>query len=163
MMDETRYTIYVSDECVQIEGKLTIREAFDMLSYFDQQGFTTIEENFDQSTLTFRKRDIEKEERQRIIEESISDNKFYKNLYEKSEKEIEELKIEIRQFDYLIKKNIEDTIEKSNEINRLKNENSKLKSRKKLEDAILSGELHVYEYEGNDENGRSTTGNENIC
>ena len=164
MRDETRYTIYVQDDKVEIEGVLTIREGFDMLSYFDQQGFTTIEHNYESTTLTFRKRDFEKEERQRIIEESISDNNFYKGLYEKEQEQVKRQEIRIQQLDSLIKQIMEDGNQKAKELALLKNENAKFKAKQKLEEAIKSGVLHVeVEYGGDEENGGSTPGAENSC
>jgi hypothetical protein len=41
-MKGERYTIEVSDDEVLIHGYLSIREAFDFLSFFDQQGYDTL-------------------------------------------------------------------------------------------------------------------------
>jgi hypothetical protein len=41
-MINERYSIEVSDDMVIIHGNLTIRESFDFLAFFDQQGYKTL-------------------------------------------------------------------------------------------------------------------------
>ncbi|MDD3471772.1 MAG: hypothetical protein PHS86_03225 [Syntrophaceae bacterium] len=140
--DSARYIVHVFDERIEIEGVLTIREAFDMLNYFDQQGFNTIESNYDQNTLTMRKRDFEKEERTRIIEESISDNKFYQNLYNKEKDQFEKHRIRITQLENLLKTIMSESKIKETESTDLRNELAKFKALLKLEQAYKRGEIN---------------------
>jgi len=140
---EEKYTIRVCDERVEIEGDLTIRDAFDFLSFFDQQGFNTLVRNCDGETITLSKRDLEKEERTRIIEESISDNKYYESLYHQSEVKVKNHEIKIFQLDSLLKALMKDGQRRDEIINELNNEVSKYKSLLKLEEAVAEGKINV--------------------
>jgi len=51
---EKKYTIEVSEDCVEITGTLTVREAFDFLSFFEKEGFTTLEDWGERTTLYLR-------------------------------------------------------------------------------------------------------------
>jgi hypothetical protein len=46
-----RYSITVSDYEIEIHGEITIREAFDLIHYFDQQGYTHLTIGHENSTM----------------------------------------------------------------------------------------------------------------
>jgi hypothetical protein len=55
-----RYSIEVSDDCVLIYGDLSIRETFDFLSFFDQQGFKSVVSGHENSTLCMMTKEYSK-------------------------------------------------------------------------------------------------------
>jgi hypothetical protein len=117
MSDENRYTIEVRDDAVEIRGTLTIREAFDFLAFFEREGFTTIEDWGDRTTLYFRKRDLKKEWVDSIDQETRQDLAFTHKQLEEEKVKSEELRIKIRELEGLIKSIMTD---QSNECNRLR-------------------------------------------
>lgn len=100
--DDERYTIRVSEEKVEIEGTLTIREAFDFLNFFDREGFNTIEDG-DHTCLCFRKRDIDEERRQFIIKNNLESEKTYQLLYDQETEKNKKLSKKIDELDFLIR------------------------------------------------------------
>lgn len=66
-MKDDRYSIEVSDTLVLIHGYLSIREAFDFLSFFEQQGFNCVMPGDENSCLRLFKK---KDEAQEKAEES---------------------------------------------------------------------------------------------
>lgn len=74
-MKSERYSIEVEDDCVVIHGYLTMREAFDFLSFFDQQGFTCIKPGYENSTLFLMKENYTEEKKD-------DEEKDQKNLHE---------------------------------------------------------------------------------
>jgi Xaa-Pro aminopeptidase len=100
---EKKYTIEVSEDCVEITGTLTVREAFDFLSFFEKEGFTTLEDWGERTTLYLRKRDLERERKDEIIRNSVEDLEDYKNRYIKETHENEDLKEKIRNLEMTIK------------------------------------------------------------
>lgn len=125
-----KYKIEVSDECVEITGTLTIREAFDFLNFFEREGYTTLEDWGEKTTLYLRKRDLDKELTDRVNEETLSDLNVTKIRLEESDKSNKDFKQRINDLEYLIKKITLDDKEKSD---KLKDANHKLQQFKALE------------------------------
>lgn len=65
-MRNERYTIEVSEGCVEIQGKLTIREAFDFLSFFEREGFDQVCPGQENSALFLMKPGSEKEQEEKV-------------------------------------------------------------------------------------------------
>lgn len=119
-----RYSIEVSDYCVEVYGEITIREAFDLIHYFDQQGYTHLTIGHENSTM-------------RIIKHQIQDPKEPPNLYEvllkDQEKTNQQLRSVLKQKEQFIKMLL--TID-SESVRKLELENRRLcseLSRKKFE------------------------------
>ena len=164
--EEPKYSIRVYDERVEIEGRLIIREAFDFLNFFDQQGFTTLESNYDNDTLTLSKRDEQKEERIRLIEESIEDNKHYQRLYNQAQDQIKKHEIRISQLDGLIRQIMMADKSKDETIFDLKNDLAKYRALLRLEQAYKEGKINEpteYVDAGSDGEIQPTTGTEDSC
>jgi chromosome segregation ATPase len=111
-----KYKIEVSDECVEIMGTLTIREAFDFLNFYEREGYTTLEDWGERTTLYLRKRDLEKEYTSRVNEETLSDLNFVKTRLTDYEQENKDLKQRINDLEYLIKKITLDDKEKTDKL-----------------------------------------------
>lgn len=100
-----RYTVIVGDEMIEVEGQLTITEAFDFLSFFDRQGYNRLIA-CDGNCLTLYKMDFEKEKE---IEQSdrekdlISTLNHKQRIIEQSELELNEQKDKTKQLESLIK------------------------------------------------------------
>lgn len=127
-----RYTIEVTDECVEITGTLTIREAFDYLSFFDQQGYTTLEDWGEKTTLYLRKRDLERERKDEIIKNSVEDLEDFKNRFHDEADKNEVLKNKIKELELLIKELMTEESLKRNKIRAQKELLCKLESQVKL-------------------------------
>lgn len=54
-MIQDKYSIHVNEEEVLIFGELTIREAFDFLSFYEREGYTQVTLGQDNSTLRILK------------------------------------------------------------------------------------------------------------
>ena len=81
-MDDERYSLEVGNDYVLIYGELSIREAFDFLSFFDQQGFKYFTCGHENSTLLLKK------ETEAELKKEISENKsqmYFNILTEKNE------------------------------------------------------------------------------
>lgn len=79
---EPRYSIEVSKDRVEVSGEISIREAFDFMNFFEQQGFNSL--IFGESTLTMSRETIEKfNELKEEIKHNASE-KHYEDLYELS-------------------------------------------------------------------------------
>ena len=57
-----RYSIEVSEGCVEIHGYLTIRETFDFLAFFEREGFCCVTPGQENSALFLTKKDFTKKE-----------------------------------------------------------------------------------------------------
>jgi len=112
-----KYKIEVSEDCVEIRGTLTIREAFDFLSFFEKEGFTTLEDWGDRTTLYLSKRDLKQEWIDSINKETREDLIHTDKCWKDSLQENEKLKEKIRELEGLIKSIMTD---QSNECNRLR-------------------------------------------
>lgn len=139
-MDE-RYKIEVSDEAVEITGTLTIREAFDFLSFFEREGFTTLEDWGERTTLYLRKRNLDQEITDRVnkdvLDELSAANNYGKELLAKNV----ELMQKIKDLEYLIKKI---TLEEGEKFKELKKANERLEQFKclqKLKDSPEAAEI----------------------
>lgn len=115
-----RYSIEVSDYCVEVYGQITIREAFDLIHYFDQQGYTHLSIGHENSTM-------------RITKEQPQDPEEPQNLYEILLKDQEEtsrqLKEKVKFQDQFIQSLINDH---DCEINCLRHSNEKLEKENKI-------------------------------
>lgn len=86
---EPRYSIEVSKDRIEVTGEISIREAFDFMNFFEQQGFNSL--IFGESTLTMSRETIEKfNELKEEIKHNASE-KHYENLYEISNVKIMKL------------------------------------------------------------------------
>lgn len=102
MMDE-RYKIEVSDEAVEITGTLTIREAFDFLNFFEREGYTTLEDWSEHSTLYMRKRDLDQELTDRVNKETREEIKFTQERYEIEKQLTQVLKEKVANLEEMIR------------------------------------------------------------
>lgn len=96
-MENELYSIEVSDQMVFIYGDITMREAFDFLAFFDQQGYSYLSVGYN-STLCLTKEDCRKISKEIIDkseeEESSEENYFTKWCDEKVSREDAELILE---------------------------------------------------------------------
>ncbi len=138
---EAKYTIEVSDEAVEIRGTLTIREAFDFLSFFEKEGFTTLEDWGDRSTLYLAKRNLDQEITDRVnknvLDELDSANKYGKELIAKNI----ELTQKIKDLEYLIKKITLEEGEKYSALKKAKESLDKFKILQQLKDSPEAAEI----------------------
>ena len=130
MSEETRYTIEVRDDAVEITGTLTIREAFDFLAFFEREGFTTLEDWGERTTLYFRKRNIDQELTDRVNKNTLDEledvKKDYKGLLNTNIEQAQKIK----ELEGLIKNHM---IDESERFKALKKENEKLEKFKILQ------------------------------
>ncbi len=107
-----KYTIEVTDESVEIRGTLTIREAFDFLNFFEMEGYTTLEDWGDRTTLYLRKRDLEKELTERVNKETIYQLDFIKLAYEEEKLKSEYSGKKVKELESLIKQLMQEHTDK---------------------------------------------------
>jgi len=83
-MKDERYTIEVGAGVVIIHGYLTIREAFDFLAFFDQQGYTSVYPGDENSAMRLVKTDCT----EGYVESQLHEKreKAFEFLYEKEKK-----------------------------------------------------------------------------
>lgn len=115
-MKEGRYSIEVCDSEVLIHGYLTIREAFDFLAFFDQQGFKSVWPGDENSVMRLTKLNANAEET--LPDESSEDThlenaKFIRELLKKNDG----LKMRVEQLTGFIKDLLRQTQPKKNEEN----------------------------------------------
>jgi hypothetical protein len=145
-MKSGRYSMEVSDYSVEVYGEITIREAFDLIHYFDQQGYTHLSIGHENSTM-------------RITKEQIQDEKEPPNLYEvllkDSEETCRQLRATSKSQDEFIRLILsEDALITKD----LKNEIEKLRKEKKMNEMMQNSlvkeiftKLNVEEGEDNEE------------
>jgi hypothetical protein len=143
-MRSERYSMEVSDYSVEVYGEITIREAFDLIHYFDQQGYTHLSIGHENSTM-------------RITKEQIQDEKEPPNLYEvllkDSEKTCRQLRDTLKGQDEFIRLLLsEDQLVTQD----LKNEIEKLKKEKKMNEMMQNSLVkeiftHLQEETSNEE------------
>ncbi len=69
-----KYSVSVNDYCVEVYGEITIRQAFDLIHYFDQQGYTHLAIGYENSTLRIiKKKEKEQEEPMNVHEILLKD------------------------------------------------------------------------------------------
>ena len=110
-----RYTIEVCDYEVQIYGELTIREAFDFLNFFDQQGYNKLVIGHENTTLRLIK------EKETI--EGESDFDMHETLWKDEKETSNQLRKRLKEQEDLIKVLM---IDDSERCKNLKKENEKL-------------------------------------
>lgn len=98
-----KYKIEVSDECVEIMGTLTIREAFDFLNFYEREGYTTLEDWGERTTLYLRKRDLEQERSDLINEEVRTSLSVAKDCLELEKIGNQELRKRVEELESLIR------------------------------------------------------------
>ena len=113
-----RYSIEVCDYEVQIYGELTIREAFDFLSFFDQQGYNKVIIGHENSTLRLIK---EKE-----TNENESDFNLHETLWKDEKETSSQLRKRLKEQEELIKVLM---IDDTDRCKKLKQENERLASK----------------------------------
>lgn len=123
-MRDERYSIHISDYSVEVYGEITMAEAFDLVHYFDQQGYTHLTIGHENSTLRF-------------IKPQEKDPKESPNLYEvllkDQEKTCQQLRDRLKTNEEFVKMLL---TEDNEAIKRLEKENMRLcseLSRKKFE------------------------------
>jgi hypothetical protein len=152
---ESKYTIEVSDEAVEITGTLTIREAFDFLSFFEKEGFTTLEDWGERTTLYLRKRNLDQEITDRVnknvLDELTEANRYGKELIAKNV----ELTQKIKDLEYLIKKITLEEGEKYSALKKAKESLEKFKILQQLKDSPEAAEIcKVQSPEGEEADGQ---------
>jgi hypothetical protein len=105
-----KYTIEVYEEYVEIDGTLTMEEAFDWLNYFDKKGFCTLEQS--ESTLCISKYKTE----DKILREEKLINNLLKVDIEQKDNEILLLKQSVKNKDLFVKQTLSDCSEKNKEL-----------------------------------------------
>ena len=126
-MFKNRYSIEVSDDFVEIDGKLTITETIDLLKFFEKLGYESIVNNDQSTTISMIRCDQEqeiKDERLQYCKHELEDYKTFlkneKERHEKTQKRVEELECVLREI-------MEDSYEK---LKKLREENQELKKKK---------------------------------
>ena len=122
-MSKEKYKIEVSEDCVEIMGTLTIREAFDFLNFFEREGYTTLEDWGERTTLYMRKRDLDQERKDEIIKNSVENNGFYQEQYSSEKIQNEQLRKKISELESLIRGIM---VEESDKVKSLKQKITKL-------------------------------------
>jgi hypothetical protein len=120
-----RYTIEVCDYEVQIYGELTIREAFDFISFFDQQGYNKLVIGHENTTLRLIK---EKE-----TTESESEFDMHETLWKDEKVTSSQLRKRLKEQEDLIKVLMIDDSERCKELKKQNDHLCSKLSRQKFE------------------------------
>ena len=132
MSDENRYTIEVRDDAVEIRGTLTIREAFDFLAFFEREGFTTLEDWGDRTTLYFRKRNLDQEITDRVNKNTLDHLHEVQHDLSLEVAKNKDLTEKLKDKDQLTRKVMEDASDKikhlEKRLNELQNQDERYKS-----------------------------------
>lgn len=117
-MIQERYSMSVNDYAVEIYGELTVREAFDFLNFFDQQGYNIITIGHENSSLRMIKSSVY---------ESVPDT--HEILLEDEKKTNSQLRKRLKDQEEIIKQLLTD---EQDRLKRLKEENEVYKKIIKL-------------------------------
>lgn len=98
-----RYSIDVANDCVLIHGNISIREAFDFLSFFEQQGFNSLTYGEENSAMCLLRTSIKEMREEQVLKEKVADDLFYETLYNSSQDEIKKLRDKISHLESLMK------------------------------------------------------------
>jgi len=98
-----KYSIECSEGCVEIQGYLSIREAFDFLSYYEREGFTCLTPGDQNSCMLLTKHDFTKPshpEKPHCSEDywAIDEIMMWKGKCEKLQAKVIDLEILIKSF-----------------------------------------------------------------
>jgi len=139
-MDE-RYKIEVSDEAVKITGTLTIREAFDFLNFFDREGYTTLEDWSEHSTLYLRKRNLDQEMTDRVNKDTLEEIAHIRELYKSEKERSESLAQKVEELDGMIKNFFHDESDRVKDLRRQLEKQDKLITILKLKNSPEASEI----------------------
>lgn len=150
-MREATYTIEATDTAIEVRGTLTLEQASDILSFYQSQGFTTLEDWGDRTTFYITRRNIDEERRELINKDTLEYLENVKDQLSKEQKKSEELSIKVKELEYLIRKM---TLEEGDKVKKLKEANQNLenfKSLQKLKDSPEIAEMMKMKgFEGED-------------
>lgn len=110
-----RYSIQVDDDHVEIHGTITIREAFDFLSFFERDGYSTLVDNCDSGVLRLEKRNLDQEKTDRINTDVREENVELKDKLEMEKEHSRDLEYKLHDLEGLIQKLIVERKEMENE------------------------------------------------
>jgi hypothetical protein len=97
-----RYSIEVSNDCVQIYGYLTIEETFDFLNFYERKGYKCVSPGYENSTLMLLKKDEDDRQQERQIQEEKESELMYEKLYSDLKNDETKLKNKIKELESFI-------------------------------------------------------------
>lgn len=147
---EEKYTISVEEDRVEIRGTLTIQEALDYLNFYQDQGYTTIEDGYDVCALYLRRRNLDQEKRDWINKETLEELDEVKKNYDDEKKRTNELENRVKDLEYLIKKIALDDKEKNDQFKKANEQLARFKALEKLKDSPEAAKICAMEGPGSE-------------
>ena len=135
-----RYTIEVSDESVEITGRLTIREAFDFLSFFEREGYTALDWS-ENSTLFMIKADLDQEKTDRVYKATLQELHFTQEQNKAEKEKSLDLFHKVRELEGMIKNFFQDESDRVKDLRRQLEKQDKLITLLKLKNSPEAAEI----------------------
>jgi flagellar motility protein MotE (MotC chaperone) len=135
-----RYTIEVSDESVEITGRLTIREAFDFLNFFEREGYTSLEWS-ENSTLFMVKVDLDQEKTERVNKETLQELYFAQEQNKAEKEKSLDLFHKVRELEGMVKNFFQDESDRVKDLRNQLEKQDKLITLLKLKNSPEAAEI----------------------
>ena len=135
-----RYTIEVSDESVEITGRLTIREAFDFLSFFEREGYTALDWS-ENATLFMIKADLDQEKTERVNKLTLQELHFIQEQNKAEKEKSVDLSCKVRELEGMVKNFFQDESDRVKDLRRQLEKQDKLITLLKLKNSPEAAEI----------------------